>query len=566
MVADTAEAEVHPEAEDKMILTLTTMRKTALTLLLTFAAICTYAQNAYDGLLFSENNYEGTARSVAMGNAFTALGGDLGAVTINPAGSAVAGYSQITITPGLTMTSSTAQGVSPFADGSLPYFEKAMRSNMTRFSLPNLGFTLNWDTSRKSGLKNVTLGFIANRTASFDNDVYAKGTNSTTTFMGALAAGSDGYLAADLNANVAYDFMPWDAVVGYQSGMISTFGGYDDKYVGASELIFNNGDIVLGGPLEQTYGRRSIGGKYDYVLNMGANFSDFLYIGANLGLTTIDYNYDEYFKEAAIDPADFDIELDNGDHMYFSQMKYRYNYSAEGTGYYAKIGVIVTPGGGFRFGAAVQTPTVNAITETWSQRGETEFTSSQYNGYASSPDGEYSYTFQAPFRANLGIAYTLGNIAAISADYEVCDYSQMRFRGNNGSDKDYFEDVNNDIKERFGASHMFRAGAEVKLGLASARVGYGLTTSSEKIDTFGNKIPETYYQNVSFGFGYNSKKSFFADIAVRKNFAIAEYYMPYSDYIFDIDENGNEYIADPAPEILIRKSSWKVLLTLGWRF
>ena len=89
------------------------MRKTFITILLTMAGAVGYAQNAYDGLLFSENNYEGTARSVAMGNAFTALGGDLGSITINPAGSAVAGYSQFTITPGLTIASSTAQGVSP---------------------------------------------------------------------------------------------------------------------------------------------------------------------------------------------------------------------------------------------------------------------------------------------------------------------------------------------------------------------------------------------------------------------------------------------------------------------
>ena len=105
------------------------MRKTAITLLLMAAGVCAYAQNAYDALTFSENNYEGTARTVAMGNAFTALGGDLGAVTINPAGSAVAGYSQISITPSFTISTNTAQGVSPYDDGTLPYFERKMKSN-----------------------------------------------------------------------------------------------------------------------------------------------------------------------------------------------------------------------------------------------------------------------------------------------------------------------------------------------------------------------------------------------------------------------------------------------------
>ena len=62
------------------------MKKTAITLLLIGMAVCAEAQTMYDALRFSENNYEGTARTMAMGNAFTALGGDLGSISINPAG------------------------------------------------------------------------------------------------------------------------------------------------------------------------------------------------------------------------------------------------------------------------------------------------------------------------------------------------------------------------------------------------------------------------------------------------------------------------------------------------
>ena len=52
------------------------------------AAVGAGAQNFYDAITFSQNQYFGTARSVAMGNAMTAVGGDLGSVGINPAGSA----------------------------------------------------------------------------------------------------------------------------------------------------------------------------------------------------------------------------------------------------------------------------------------------------------------------------------------------------------------------------------------------------------------------------------------------------------------------------------------------
>ena len=519
------------------------------------AAAASYAQTAYDALLFSENNYEGTARSVAMGNAFTALGGDLGSISINPAGSAVAGYSQFTITPGLTFSASTAQGVSPYENGSLPYFERKMRSSMTKFSLPNIGLTINWDTNRTSGLKNLTFGFVANRTASFDQDVYASGMNSTTTFMGAMAVEATGFPSAELNADDAYDYYPWSSVVGYQSGMISPFGGYDDEYVGASELIFDNGDIVLGGDIDQTYGRRVTGGKYDYVFNLGANISDFIYLGANIGISTLDYSYDEYFKEAAIDPADFDIALDNGEHLYFNSMKYNYYYDAEGSGAYAKVGMIITPGLGLRIGAAVQTPTVSSIVERWQYRGSTEFTSSKYDGYASSPEGEYRYNVVSPFRANFGLAYTFLNFAVLSADYEFTDYGQMQFR-TDGSDRDWFEEVNDDIREFFGPQHMLRVGAELKLGSLAVRGGYGLTTSPEV------HFEGPYRSNFSFGLGFSSKGSFYTDLAVRRNSYSKEYYMPYADYIFNDDGS----IAEPVPELLITRSDWKALLTLGWRF
>lgn len=543
------------------------MRKTALIILMAFAAVYSHAQTAYDALLFSENNYEGTARTLAMGNAFTALGGDLGSVTINPAGSAIAGYSQITLTPSLTFSASTTQGVMPpNYSGSLPYFEKEMRSSITRFSMPNLGVTMNFDTHRTSGLKNVTVGFIMNKSAGWDEDTYAAGTNNSTSFMGAMAyeASAGGYYGADLGANNAYDFMPWKPVTGYQSGMISTFGGYDDQFVGASEVIYDNGDIALGGPLSQSYGRNIQGGKYDYVFNLGANISDFIYLGANLAVSSLDYAYDEYFKESAIDPSDFEIVMSNGDRLYFKDMNYKYSYSATGSGYYGKIGVIITPGYGFRFGAAIQTPTVNRITEEWYMDGETTYTNANYNAYAKSPYGSGSYTMVSPLRANFGLAYTIGKLAVISADYEMCDFGQMKYT-TNGTDRDYFEEVNRDIRDRFGISNIVRIGAEVKpVSAIAIRAGYRMATSPEIYDSWGEKLPVTSTQNVSFGLGYSSKNSFFADFALRKTIYADEYFMPYSDYMYD--EDGNIISEAYAPQIINKKSLWKVLITFGWRF
>lgn len=541
------------------------MRKTAFIILFALAAMSAQAQTAYDAFRFSERNYEGTARSVAMGNAFTALGGDLGSIGINPAGSAVAKHSQFTITPALTISTNTAQGESPYTDGYLPYFEKEFKNTATHFAIPNLGMTFNWETGRSSGLKNVTFGFVMNRTNSWNEDVYAAGTNYTTSFMGAMAAEAtrDGMLGSNLNMNDAYNYDPWRYVVGYQSGMISTFGGYDDQFVGASELIIDNmgqTEISLGGPLDQSYGRQVRGGKNDYLINLGFNISDFLYIGANLGITSMNYSYDEYFKEVAVDPSDFEIALDNGQTMYFNNMKYKYSYSTSTSGVYGKFGFILTPGHGLRIGAAIQTPTATTVNEYWNMSGETAYTDNSFNASAESPEGEDRYRFREPWRANFGVAYTLGKLAIFSVDYEMCNYSSMKFRRNGfDDDREYFIDLNSEIKEAFGTSHMLRAGLEVKpVDRLAVRAGYGITTSPEMLI----KVPAS--QNVSLGLGFISRKSFFADVACRYAFATDEYFMPYSDYI--LYEDGTPMEDAYAPEIRNTKSAWKVLLTLGWRF
>lgn len=544
------------------------MKKVALTIFMAVAAtVAGYAQTAYDAFLFSDNNYEGTARTMAMGNAFTALGGDLGSISINPAGSAVAKHSQFIISPSLTFTTCTAQGVSPYSDGSLPYFENKYKNSNTAFAIPNFGITFNWETGRTTGLKNMTFGIIANRLNSWNQDVYAAGANNTTSFMGSLAASAtaNGYLGSDLGSDNAYSYYPGRYVVGYQSGMFSTFNGYNDQFIGVSELLIdNNGqsEIILGGPLQQTYGRQVTGAKNEYVINLGANISDFLYIGANLGITSMHYNYAEYFKEAAVDPSDFDIEYDDGTRTRFESMRYNYDYSVMTSGIYGKFGFILTPGAGLRIGAAIQTPTSTTVDEEWKHAGSTYFTNGS-NYSAESPYGSDHYSFQEPWKANFGLAWTLGQFAIISADYEMCDYSSMKFvRSGLNDGREYFEDINNDIKTVYGNSQALRVGAEIKLGAVAIRGGYGITQSPEKATIFGEKLSAMTSQNASFGLGFASKKSFFADIAARYAFATDEYFMPYDDYMYG---NNGELIAF-APEILNRTSALKVMFTFGWRF
>jgi len=65
------------------------MKKIILALLGIISLTASYGQNISDALRYSTENTQGTARFKAMSGAFGALGGDMSAVSVNPAGSAL---------------------------------------------------------------------------------------------------------------------------------------------------------------------------------------------------------------------------------------------------------------------------------------------------------------------------------------------------------------------------------------------------------------------------------------------------------------------------------------------
>lgn len=552
------------------------MKKTAITFLLALCTFSLFGQTAYDALMLSENSYEGTARSVAMGNAFTALGGDLGAVTINPAGSAMASYSQITITPGISISTTTAAGVSPYENGDLPYFQRTMRSSLTKVNLPNIGFTANFNTGRNYGLVNWTLGLVVNKTADYNQDVYANGRNSTTSFIGNMAyeASLGGYYPDDLGGDNAYDTgVPWKYVTGYKSAM---FDPFNDIYVGATEKVYDDNTCFVAGELDQTYGRRISGNKYEYVVNAGFNISNVIYFGINLGMNTMTYSYEEYFKEQAVNSEDFLVELKDAQgnvisSSYFNRMKYRSAYSLSGNGYFAKFGIIANPVKGLRIGATLQTPTRMRIEESWEEEGQTDFTGPDGKSWSAlSPYGENAWVFTSPLKASLGAAFTFGQLGTVSADYEVSNYGNIRYRESAYTDRNVLEYINEDINNAYGISHNVRAGIEVKpLPALAIRAGYDMKTSAQKAawDDYEEryvKIARDFTHKASIGVGYSSKGSFFADAALTRTFLPREYFMPYGDYVYT--ESGQ---IDPnyyAPELLIKSALWKVVFTFGFRF
>lgn len=581
------------------------MRKIALAALLSLAAVSVGAQTFTEAITFSENNYYGTARSIALGNAMTALGGDLGSIGINPAGSAVAPYSQFTISPGLVLMGTKA-GYSigtnvPDAD-----YSNWNATDRTKMVLPNVAISMVFDTYNTTGLKSFTFSWLSSTTNQYLNDFSSGGVNSVSSLLGSFAAGASPYHPEDLISRDMYfsadrngQYIPWNYIMAYRSGMISELYDQDGNpivdnlgnhsYTGVTENLYDTADggqeIKTMGDLDQYSRVQTFGSKSDIIMNMGMNFSDKFFLGFNLGLPVSTYHYSEYFREAAVDPDDFAVEYVDGEKTNFSHATYNYSQTTDISGVYGKVGFIWLPVEGLRLGAAVQTPTLYNIVDNWYVDGATSFTDYVYATSESSPLNETSYNLKTPWRFNVGAAYTFAGRGLVSADLDMVDYKSMRFSSPDYSGYSY--SVDNDVNRYFGALQLYgRFGAEFKpIPEISIRAGYTFKTSGEcyHFDKYGDKYTRAdflyYYDEFnsgrnsftgsreafpdivstySLGFGYSSEGSFFADVAFRLTKYPAEYYNPYSDYF----TGGTDYL----PEVASTRNLTDMVLTLGWRF
>lgn len=594
---------------------------------LAMAAVCLSAgaQTMMDALNVSQNNYYGTARTMGMGNAVTAVGADLGSVGINPAGSAVAGYSQFTITPGLTISSTGsayAPSFAPSLDGqyglpSSQTFGNEYKSSRTRFNIPNVGLMLRFDTGRDYGVRAFTFGIVSNGTSNFTDDVVSGGINRGTSITGAFAAFST------INANGRGSTMPgeilswkapfdsdyyWNYVAAYWGGLINH--NFDaGTYFGSAETVVHNPDgtynYFVKGDLDHKYSTQSYGTKNDIVINFALDINDNLFLGLNLGLPVMDYRYNQSFVESAHSDPETDFvympeyidskgDYRYGPRSYFDQAKYQYSSYTSVSGVYGKLGLIALPTENLRIGAAFQTPVSYSIRETWQIREEcssyeadmrTGRAGAYVTGYSNSPDGEYRYRLRGPYSFNAGLAYTFGTMGLLSVDYELTDFSVMQYRNQYGAMDNNFTRVNRLNNLFCGVSHSVRAGLEVKpIPFLALRAGFSFKSDptcyhtdldGEMVDAY---TYDAFYDDFERGyFTITDKKNYFSDNVWAVSAGLG--YISLGSFFADLavrmsafpttyTEPYSQYLDGPvySPSICSKRNLWDVLFTLGWRF
>ena len=436
------------------------MKRLAIIITIIFSGSALYSQNLVDALRYSQNFSGGTARSVAMGGAFGALGADFGSLSINPAGIGVYRGSEFTITPSYYYgkTNSSFYGTS---DEDYKY----------NFNLNNMGIVLNSTKDKEDGWISGSIGFGYNRLNNFHNNIVISGTNPNNSMADYFL---DNVTPDPNNLDPFWERLAFD--------VIDTL----------------NGQYVTQVPYPPINQRKTITteGKIDeWNITAGGNYSNKLYIGASLGIQKLHYNEDATHEE------------NYGDWFRFNQ-----TLNVHGTGYNFKLGIIYKPIQMLRIGAAIHTPTHYYIKEDY----YSTMTSSYVNGQTIYPTdqngnklpmGANDYQLITPFKAIGSVGLSLFKMAMISVDYEYLDYSNLRLRhGVNGYN---YTSENDQIQNTYKSTFNLKAGAEVRLSGIYLRGGFGYYGSPYK-STEINK--NAYYLSYSGGIGIREDNYFF-DIA-----------------------------------------------------
>ncbi|PCH76183.1 MAG: hemin receptor [Flavobacteriaceae bacterium] len=125
------------------------------------------------GILLTNENINGTARFNALSGAFGALGGDLSAVDINPAGAAVFRNSEFSASFAFRNDEITSN-----------YYGSSTQNEYDFNNFSQAGAVFVFNTPNNSEWRNVVLGFNYSRTNDFDGSWIALGNSGLATWTG----------------------------------------------------------------------------------------------------------------------------------------------------------------------------------------------------------------------------------------------------------------------------------------------------------------------------------------------------------------------------------------------
>jgi len=447
--------------------------KNYISLLLFFIFSLSYSQTIDDIIRVSSYYNDGTARFNAMGGAFSSLGGDLSAISINPASSSIFTYNEFGITIGLDDNT-----IENNLNG---YLSKTKSSAET---LNQLGAV--WVFT--NGKAKFSFAYNLQNVYSYSDDFSFSGNNSNSIDRYFLYY-ADGVPSDDLliypdettqsvyqYLGENYGFGDQQAFLGYQGYVINSSDNSNNTY--KTNAIYNQvfQDIAI----------ERIGNHYKHSLNIGGSYNNHVFLGANLNFHGIEFQERKIFNESGYSN---NSELRN--------VNFNEYYNSNGFGFSVQLGTIIKVRN-FRIGLSYQSPTWIDFEEENEQILETKVRSdNQIKTYSIDPKTVNiydKYQLRLPSKSTIGFSQVFGQKGLISLDYEITKYNNAMFPDN---DDNYLNELNYIIDdELYGTAQSIRLGGEYRIKNNSLRAG-----------VFHYKGPENLNENkingFSVGYGIN---------------------------------------------------------------
>lgn len=475
------------------------------------------AQNISDVVRWSSTDPTGTARTLGVGSAFGAMGGDFSVININPAGIADFRISEFTFTPSLRSSSTES-------------FFQSVSSNVSfnkksSLGLDNIGFVIASNPGTSLTSSNFAIGYSRISDLQRNITIAGKTKGSITTYF---AEQANGIAVDELDEFITFPAYNTGAIFGPD-----TENQYFTDFAESDLLVQKAQEIIqTGGVNELTIGWA---GEYQNKLNMGIS----------IGVPFSSFEESKVYKEE--DPDD---EIAT-----FRSLEYTELLNTSGVGFNFKAGFTykITPA--IRFGGAFHSPTWNRFTDNYSTSMVYSFNADGTNETFSyeSLEGTFQYRITTPWRAigSVGTIYRIGKIVGfVNADFEHLDYTNASYNGTafdkSADEQRYTNEVNKNVRERLGTATNVRLGTEMGYKNLRLRVGYSWEQSAFNADDF-------YNNKVSFGAGFRGDR-FFIDLGIR----LSEQTEGYNPYVV-IDQN-----LDPLSNISTNRT--RGALTLGFKF
>lgn len=483
------------------------------------------AQDINDALRYSQTEPLGTARFRALSGAFGALGGDLSAVSINPAGSVIFKNNQVAFT------------LSNYASkNNNNYFGTRNSDSYNSFDLNQAGGVFVFENNNHSDWKKFALSLNYENQNNFDSSIYISGinpSNSIDKYFLAYANGNAYTNSVQLGnlQNYYFDelyFNEQQAYLGYNAYIIDPIpldtdpGNYDNPNI--NQYI----SAVLPGNFTHQYSAETTGYNGKLSFNAAANYQDKLMIGINLNSHFSDYTKYSSFFESNDNNTTTDTYVKR---IYFDNDLHTY-----GNGFSFQIGAILKLDDQFRVGATYESPTWHKLTDELIQR----VAAVSGNNTGELPVDRVEpgivmvfepYTIQTPGKLTASAAYIFGKQGFLSIDFSSKDYSTMRLKP-----KSDYRDGNMLIEDLFTTSNELRIGGEYKIEKWSLRGGFRYESSPYKNEALMGDL-----KGYSGGIGYNfgGTKLDFAYATSKRDYGYQMFSTGLTDRAYSTLKNNN---------------------------